>query len=206
MTKMKQSMTAKTVEIDILFIDLETCTRCKGTDASLEAALSTVTSVLKSVGVNISVRKTLVDTEQKAAALGFVSSPTIRVNGGDIALEFRESRCGSCEDACGCDGQIDCRVWVYEGREYTEAPEPMIVNAILSAVYGGARPVGASASGEPGHTVPENLKRFFEAKASKQASVCCTSAEQENCCAPTEKAACCGADAPQLHGANCGCR
>ena len=65
MTKMKQSMTAKTVEIDFLFLDLETCTRCKGADASLEAALNAVTSVLTSAGVNISVRKTLVDTEKK---------------------------------------------------------------------------------------------------------------------------------------------
>jgi hypothetical protein len=165
-----------------------------------------VASVLAAAGVNISVQKTLVDTEQKAAALGFVSSPTIRVNGRDIALEFRESRCGSCEDACGCDGKIDCRVWVYQGREYTEAPEPMIADAILSAVYSGTEPSAASASGEPDGTVPDNLKRFFEAKTAKQPAACCTPAEQDACCAPPEKAACCGADAPQLQGADCGCR
>lgn len=136
MTKMKQEANGRTIEIDFLFIDLETCVRCKGTDANLEAALNTVQSVLTAAGAAVSVRKTLVDTEQRALELGFVSSPTIRVNGRDIALELKESRCDTCADACGCNGEIDCRVWVWRGQEYTEAPEPMIVDAILSAVYG----------------------------------------------------------------------
>ena len=39
-----------------------------------------------------------------------------------------------CGEACGCEGKIDCRVWVYQGQEYTVAPVPLIVDAILSAV------------------------------------------------------------------------
>ena len=42
-------------------------------------------------GATVSMRKTLVDTEQKALELGFVSSPTIRVNGEDIALQLQIS-------------------------------------------------------------------------------------------------------------------
>ena len=205
--KVTNEANGRTIEIDFLFIDLETCVRCKGTDANLEAALNKVQSVLTAAGASVSVRKTLVDTEQKALELGFVSSPTIRVNGRDIALELKESRCDSCADACGCDGEIDCRVWIWQGQEHTEAPESMIVDAILSAAYGpGRQAEPEQAVRGPAGGAPENLKRFFASKEAKQASACCAPSEQEVCCAPSEKAACCGADAPGSQPAGCGCR
>ena len=207
MTEMKQEANGRAIRIDFLFLDLETCVRCKGTDANLEAALNTVQSVLTAAGATVSVRKTLVDTEQRALELSFVSSPTIRVNGEDIALELKESRCDSCADACGCDGKIDCRVWVWQGQEYTEAPEPMIVDAILSAAYGAGKQTSPErATGGPAGKTPENLKRFFASKAAKHASACCAPAEQDACCASSEKAACCGADAPKSQTTGCGCR
>ncbi len=207
MTKMKQQANGKTIEIDFLFLDLETCVRCKGTDANLDAALNTVQSVLTSAGASVSVRKTLVDTEQRALELDFVSSPTIRMNGEDIALELKESRCDSCAEAAGCDGEIDCRVWVWQGQEYTEAPEPLIVNAILSAAYGGGKQMAPkiAGSGAPEKT-PENLKRFFASKAAKQASPCCVPAEQDACCAPSEKSAGCSTEAAERQTTVCGCR
>ena len=207
MTEMKQEANGRTIEIDFLFLDLETCQRCKGTDANLEAALNTVQSVLTAAGATVSMRKTLVDKEHKALELGFISSPTIRVNGEDIALELKENRCDSCADACGCNGEIDCRVWVWRGQEYTEAPEPMIVDAILSAAYGvGKQTAPERAASEPARKTPENLKRFFASKAAKQASACCAPAEQDACCSPSEKAACCVVDAPKSQTAGCGCR
>jgi uncharacterized protein (UPF0371 family) len=105
--------------IDFMYLDLETCTRCRGTDANLEAALAEVERVLEAAGATVSVRKTLIASAEQARALGFVSSPTIRVNGQDIALELRESSCAECGEACGCEGAIDCRVWVWRNQEYT---------------------------------------------------------------------------------------
>ena len=168
----------KMVKIDFMFVDLQACTRCRGTSANLATALDTVRSMLGAAGVEILVKRTLVDSEQKAMELGFVSSPTIRVNGRDIALQLRESNCASCGEACGCEGKIDCRVWVYQGQEYTVAPVPMIVDAILSAVYGGhaAKP---STAPKESKAVPENLKRFFAGKAAKQQLDCCGSSEQD---------------------------
>lgn len=128
--------------IDFMYLDLETCTRCRGTDANLEAALVEVKRILDATGVDISVRKTLVGSAEQANALGFVSSPTIRVNDQDVALELRESSCAECGEACGCDGAIDCRVWVWRGQEYTVAPTAMIVDTILREVYGGMARVG----------------------------------------------------------------
>ena len=185
--------------IDFLYLDLETCTRCRGTDANLEAALAEVERVLEAAGVEVSVRKTLVASEEQARLLGFVSSPTIHVNGQDIALELRESSCAECGEACACDGTIDCRVWVWQGQEHTEAPTAMIVDAILREVYGGERATASSPVG----AVPENLARFFAGKERLAATVsCCPPAEQAACCEPSEKASCCGDGV----SASCGCQ
>ena len=189
------------IKIDFLYIDLEVCERCIKTNTNLEAALSEVSHILETVGVEVTLRKTLVASEAQAQALGFFSSPTLRVNGKDISLEFRESRCASCE-TCACNGAVHCRVWVFRGREYTEAPKAMIVDAILREVYRSEslqeRPVRP-------HEVPENLRRFFAGKAALAAvneTSCCPPTEQTACCEPSEKAACCEASDPR----SCGCR
>ncbi len=154
------------IAIEILFLDLNVCGRCKGTNANLDAALSEVSHILHAAGVEVSLTRTQVKSEKQARALRFMSSPTIRVNGNDIALELRESHCQSCTSVC--NNPINCRVWVFQGREYTEAPKAMIVDAILREVYGGqpkSRP-----KADPFKDVPENLKRFF---AGKSGSGCC---------------------------------
>lgn len=198
--------------IDFLFIDLETCTRCKGTDVNLEAALQEIRRTLESSGVDITVRKTLVETEPQALELGFVSSPTIRVNGQDVALELQESSCASCGEACGCQGEIDCRVWIYKGEEHTVAPIPMIVDAVLQAVYDTEKSVPEP---QRQNAVPENLKRFFAARTEKlnreatvepAASVCCSGQEQAACCDPSQKLGCCGVAEKGAPIASCGCR
>jgi hypothetical protein len=194
---------AAAIEIDFMYIDLEVCDRCRGTDANLEAALTEVSSVLEAAGREPVVRRTLVESEEQARALGFVSSPTLRVNGRDIALELRQSRCESCE-SCSCNGTVECRVWVWQGHEYTEAPTPMIVDAILQEVYGQLAPQAGSAAQVE---APENLQRFFAGKAQvlsaqEAPAECCSASEQASCCAAEEKASCCGDTA----AGGCGCR
>jgi hypothetical protein len=200
---MATTQTRGKVEIDFMFIDLDVCTRCKGTDESLETALRAVRGVLESAEVEVTVRKTLVDAEEKAKQLGFVSSPTIRVNGQDVALELRESSCASCGEACGCEGGIDCRVWLYQGKEHTVAPVQMIVDAILAAVYGTKEEMPTSSQPK---SVPENLKRFFAAKAAKASMSCCNAEEQVACCDPAQKSMCCPPLEEAAQPAGCGCR
>ena len=186
--------------IEFLFLDLTTCTRCLGADRSLRSALEVVRALLEASGVEVEVDKIHVQSARQARALRFVSSPTIRVDGRDVALELRESSCGS--EACtdGCGDQIACRVWVYRGREYSEPPVAMLVEAILRGVSGGA-PSGGG--GEPGaYELPENLARFFAGREPAIESACCAPAEQEACCAAEAKADCCGAGSPE----ECGCR
>ena len=185
--------------IDFMYLDLETCGRCRGTDASLEAALTEVERVLDAAGLTVSVRKALIESAPQAREFGFISSPTIRVNGQDIALELRESSCAACGEACGCEGTIDCRVWVWQDREYTVAPVPMIVDAILREAYAGKEQPAA-----PSADVPENVLRFFAGKEQRAAesNSCCSSAVQATCCDASEKASCCGV-AP---ADGCGCQ
>jgi hypothetical protein len=54
----------------------------------LETALRTVQSVLEASGTIVNMRKALVDSEDMARRLKFVSSPTIRVNGRDMHWSF----------------------------------------------------------------------------------------------------------------------
>ena len=155
------------LDIELLALDLDTCGRCTGTAANLDDALASVAGVLREAGVEVGVDKTVVRTREEAERLRFSSSPTIRVNGRDIALELRESSCADCGSLCGCEGGVDCRVWVWRGREYTEAPKAMIVDAVLRA-YAAA---GSPAPDET-HRMPDNLRRFCDAKRPERASCC----------------------------------
>jgi len=144
--------------IEFMYIDLSVCTRCQGAESNLEEAVAEVARILEATGVVVVVRKIHVQTEDQARELGFVSSPTIRVNGRDIQMDVRESLCQSCGDLCG--DEVDCRVWVYQGKEYDSPPKAMIIDAILREVYGGSdRMPDPPRKGD----VPENLKRFFSA-------------------------------------------
>ncbi len=200
------------MRIDFLFLDLTTCTRCRGTDRSITAALTAVADVLDAAGIEVEVNKVHVATADLARAWRFVSSPTIRVDGADIALELRESSCGS--EACtdGCGDQIACRVWVHLGQEYTEPPAEMIVDAVLRHVY------GTTPEPAPPHRyeLPANLQRFFAGKPGSDRPAqsiqddllseavdagCCSSSERATCCDTSAKADCCGTTEP-----GCGCR
>jgi hypothetical protein len=129
-----------------------------GTRESLEAALAMAAEAARAEGVELVVRTTVVENVEQAQTLGFLSSPTIRVNGRDIALEMRQSPCEPCGDLAG--EPVDCRVWVYEGREHRVAPEAMIIEAVLREVRRPS-PGGTIAA----QAVRDNLRRFFARRA-----------------------------------------
>lgn len=146
--------------IDFLYLDLNICTRCQGTDEGLDEAITDVAKVLKSTGVEVVVNKIHIDSKEKAIQHRFISSPTIRVNGRDIQLEVKESLCESCGDLCG--DEVDCRVWTYKGKEYDIPPKAMIVDAILRHVYGDTNIVLEDKKSKEAYQLPENLRRFFD--------------------------------------------
>lgn len=77
-------------------------------------------------------------------------------------MDVKETVCEDCGDICG-DSSVDCRVWNYEGTDYNVPPKAFIINAILKEVYS-VQPV-AEKNAE--YKLPQNLKKFFDAKENK---------------------------------------
>lgn len=194
-----QSAQPRQLKIELLALNLNTCGRCTGTGANLDAAIQTVADVLREADVEVEVRKTVITTAAQAEKLRFESSPTIRVNGRDIALELRESNCGDCGDICGCEGQVDCRVWVWQGKEYTEAPKALIIDAILRTYAQAWEPMPLP---RKKFRLPDNLRNFFQASEQKNAQASADCCDRTTCCDESDKESCCGVDSRQEL---CGC-
>lgn len=139
-----------------MYLDLSVCERCQGTENNLEDAVREVAGVLEAAGFDIVLNKINVTTKELAIQHKFLSSPTIRIHGKDIAMEFKESACRECGELCGDD--VECRVWIYEGQEYNEPPKALIINAILKEVYGGG---AAEKAASAPYELPKNLEVFF---------------------------------------------
>ena len=79
----------KTVEgrpliIEYLYLDLNTCDRCIGTDAVLDEVVAVLRPALELAGYAVDYQKREMATPQLAEQYHFLSSPTILVNGRDI--------------------------------------------------------------------------------------------------------------------------
>ena len=165
-------MKKKEVKIEYLYLDLDTCDRCVGTDAVLEDVIVELTPALELAGYSVSYSKIKIDNEELAVQHRFVSSPTIRVNGRDICDEVKESDCGCCGEISGT--QVDCRVFEYEGNLYEVPPKAMLAEAILRNAFSDAESCNCGCGC---YEVPDNLRNFFEGKAKKE-TCCCGS----SCC------------------------
>ncbi len=150
----------RTVDIEFLYIDLDTCRRCGGTDKSLDEAIALARPTLAAAGIGLTLTKTLIETSAQAAEYQLMSSPTIRIGGVDIAGELVESNCGDCGALSACGDSTDCRVWQYRGAEYSAAPTGLVVEAVMAAA------VGVTPEAEPYPGLPENLERFFDGSTS----------------------------------------
>ena len=155
----------KKVTIEYLFLDLNTCDRCVGTDAVLDEAVALLRPTLVLAGYQVDYRKQEITNAELAESYRFLSSPTILVNGQDIFGTVVESDCGCCGDIAGV--QVDCRVFEHVGKTYEVPTKEMLADAILRTLYNPA----ACCCGE--YQLPENLKRFFEGKEKKAAFSCC---------------------------------
>lgn len=190
------------IDLKLIALDLDSCTRCVGTLSNIEAAIEKVKNILDVTDTNINVNKILIESVQEAEVHRFVSSPTIRINDHDIVFETLESECNSCTDLCGCEEGISCRVWKYQEQEYTEAPIGLIVESLMAGIYGGHQ---ETAEETETYQIPKNLERFFAGKTALKAtgaSACCSAEKQETCCEPSEKEACCDTEESEI----CACQ
>jgi hypothetical protein len=95
---------------------------------SYPAAVKLVRDVLSSEGVAADVRELLVTDEAMATDLAFCGSPTIRINGRDIASESSQAKAFA----------LSCRL--YPGSaEIGLPPVEMVRRAVVEARKGNAR-------------------------------------------------------------------
>ncbi|MBP8639345.1 MAG: DUF2703 domain-containing protein [Oscillospiraceae bacterium] len=160
----------KEVLIEYLYLDLNTCERCIGTDKVLEEVISGLSGALRLAGYEIKYRKIEIETAELAKEHRFLSSPTIRVNEHDVCTSVSENKCDCCAEISGTD--VDCRVFEFEGETYEVPPKELLAKAILKAVFG--KRYGET---DNAYELPNNLKAFFEGKNSKAACSC-----GGNCC------------------------
>jgi NAD-dependent dihydropyrimidine dehydrogenase PreA subunit len=163
--------TEKKISVEYLYLDLETCDRCIGTDNVLDDVMLTISPALNITGFEVEYNKIEMKTAEIASQYKFLSSPTIRVNGQDICQSVSENSCGCCSDISGTD--VSCRVFEYNEKTYEVPPKEMLAEAILNAVFGEVE--NPCSCGE--YELPENLREFFEGKKNKSNCTC-----GGNCC------------------------
>lgn len=66
-------------------------------------------------------------------------------------MDIHESNCQSCGDV------VDCRVWLYDGKEYSEPPEALIIDSILKRIYGEEETINVGL-----YLMPENVKVLYQ--------------------------------------------
>lgn len=162
----------KKVLIEYLYLDLESCDRCIGTDTALDEVMMTLTPALCLANYEVKYRKIEISTAQQAEQYQLLSSPTIRLNGKDLFGNVKENSCSCCSKMSG--SEIDCRIFDYEGVSYEVPPKEMMAEAILRTVFSESES-GCSYSSK--YKLPENLKSFFEGKKSVKKCSC-----RNGCC------------------------
>ena len=164
----------KKVAIEYLYLDLNTCDRCVGTDGILDEVVSVLQPVLELAGYAVTYEKREMTTVKDAVKYEFVSSPTIRVNGQDICADVKENACGCCSDISGT--AVTCRVFTYEGKDYEVPPKAMLAEEILRRVFGGT----LEETPREVYVLPQNLKDFYRGKMTKNVKCCCGGSS--DCC------------------------
>jgi hypothetical protein len=162
----------KIMQIDLVVIDLSTCARCVPTGDQLREAVRLLIPVGEALGIELQYNEVVVQTPEEARNAALLSSPTIRINGRDIAQDIRESRCESCGDLTENNTDVDCREWHYRGKAYSAAPIAMLVESIMQAMLkiDEMPPLATAAILD----LPENLKRYFANKKGVNVKGCCS--------------------------------
>ncbi|MCL7489305.1 MAG: DUF2703 domain-containing protein [Desulfobulbaceae bacterium] len=164
--------TSKVLNVDLLVINLDTCKRCIPTGDQLRTAVQLLKPVAEALGIELQHHEIVVQTPAEAKMNALLSSPSIRINGRDIAQDIRESVCESCGDLTNNNTSIDCREWHYRGKVFPYAPLPLLIEAIMGAMLNINEMVLVVPA--PLKELPENLQRYFDnRKEGKGDSSCC---------------------------------
>lgn len=158
------------VLVEYLFLDLQVCERCIGTEEVLEEVITTLAPALQLGGYELEYRKIKMETPELAKQYQFESSPTVRVNGRDICFKVQENPCDCCSDISG--SIVDCRTFEFKGETYEVPPKEMLAEAIMKAVFGSK---DSACCEENEYSLPENLEAFYQGKNEKSGCGCASS-------------------------------
>ena len=114
------------MQIDFFYFDLNTCDRCKRTEASLIAALKELYLLphLRS--------HKLRNHQEYVRGLGNVVSPSVFVDRKDIFEELKISQCAECSQICG--KSVGCRS---ESEDENSFSKENIKKALLTRIQTG---------------------------------------------------------------------
>ncbi|MCA9670711.1 MAG: DUF2703 domain-containing protein [Myxococcales bacterium] len=172
-------MSKKPLHIELLYLDGSTCRRCASVRDVLGAALEALGPTFDALGLEPQLRETHITSAAQARAAGFELSPTIRLDGHDIAPARHSSSCSDCDALCGCsavEGEpFACRSWHdAQGRPLDVPTTAVVVDALLRALYADR---DASAAATQPVAEAARVARFFAARDERE--------ERESCCAPS---------------------
>jgi hypothetical protein len=89
----KEQISRRVLNVDLLVIDLNVCKRCVPTGDQLRVAVNLLTPVAEALEIHLRYHEIVVQTAADAKEQALLTSPTIRLNGRDIAHDIRESEC-----------------------------------------------------------------------------------------------------------------
>jgi hypothetical protein len=144
------------VVLELFALDTAACTPCVSAMACLHAAAAALSHELTGSGYIVATRVILLENPAHAAELGICSSPTVRVDGHDIALAVHEEACPNCSSVAGVS--IDCRTYEWDGQRFDHPPVPLILDAVHQHLVSGAR---RPATQTLATSQPSSVERFL---------------------------------------------
>lgn len=156
------------LEVEMANTGSSGCSACDSVRGQLDATVDALEPIIAELGVRLSVRATLVRTEEEVRRLGVRGSPTIRI--GEVSL-FPE-HCGMGEE----------RVWSWRGKEYNSPPRALLLHTILRGyvAWAGTEMVNQPAGRAPDEEIeiPIYLRQFLAQESRAEA----LKAPEHHCC------------------------
>jgi len=141
-------MNPSTTTLSIEFIEVamlpearSSCSACDTVRARLETAVGTLSPAFAALGLEPRVEEKVVRTAEEATRLQVRASPTIRIEGVELAPEHR-----------GEDGEL--RIWRWKDEEHSSPSQGLLVAALID----GARSGESEASS---YELPDYLARHL---------------------------------------------
>lgn len=160
------SSAAVPVLIELFALDTEHCAPCRSAVGDMFRAAAELTRQLDGSSYAVATRVVHLASAEEARRLAVVSSPTVRVNGRDVAWAVQEQRCPSCSELAKTP--VECRTYLWQGQWYDHPPVPLIVAAVRRYLNTDDGDHHHGSGDRPSQPVNTSIDRFFAAPAAQR--------------------------------------